>query len=296
MNPLQWIKHLWRLLCRLIGIVLVLGGLLAAYGWFYKLGPARHICDPHWYNTHSLPVFWAETQKSLRRGLWFHDDAFAIGTYGDKVWMAWIVKRVKPGDTLHGCLDAHPQHGDIALTHISNQDAGPKADDWMAWWQKNKTKTQVEWIQDGFKLRGFAIDAPPKPEQVPVLLGILGDTDTNTTTKIPAYMKYNAFRFLRDGGFEPVDYALSNSTASIEIQRGLLQYDKRLREHPAALELGLLSFGQQTKKGTNLPIPYMLTFKFQAIAYALIFVPLLLGGGLLIQSFRRKKNLTTPPP
>lgn len=291
---MTWLKKHGRKLGRWIGIALVLGGLWGAYYWFYKLGPIRHTCDPQWASTHSAAEHWAETQKSLRRGMWFHDDAWTIGAYGDKAWMEWVLKRVKPGTTLDGCLGGDPPHADLALTDISNQDAGPKVDDWLAWWQKNKTKSQEEWIQDGFKMRGFIMDAPPKPEQRPVLLEILGNTETNAATKIQGYMRYNAFRFLRDSGFEPVGYALSNSTASVEIKHGLLQYAKRQRSCPSALGLGILTFGKQGANWRDLARPLMLSLQFQVIAYSLIFVPLLLGGGLIIQSFRKKKCPVIP--
>ena len=138
------------------------------------------------------------------------------------------------------------------------------------------------------------MDAPPKPEQWPVLLAILGNTDTNAATKIQGYMRYNAFRFLRDSGFEPVGYALSNSTAAVEIKRGLLQYAKRQRVCPSALGLGLLTFDKRHMDWSNLR-PALASTRYQVMACSLIFVPLLLGSGLILHSFRRKKSSATPP-
>ena len=106
--------------------------------------------------------------------------------------------RVKPGTGM-GCSGV-PCHSSRAMRDITNQDAGETADAWLAWWKQNRSKSQEEWIADGFRQRGFEVDVPPKPEQFPILLGLLGHAETNAPAAIPRQMKYNAFRCLRDSG------------------------------------------------------------------------------------------------
>jgi hypothetical protein len=275
-------RHPWRRLSRWGGALLCLVGLVCGCLWFYVLAPRRHIWDPAWRSAHSRREHWRETQTAIRRGMWEHDDAFAVGLNGDKAWAEWIMARLKPGADM-GCF-GRLGHSATAMRFITNQDVGGTADAWLAWWAENKSKSQEEWVADGFRQRGCGVDMPPKPEQFPALLGLLGDGGADKPATVPRHVKYNAFRCLRDAGFEPVAFALANRQPSAEIQRGLLEYAKREHLWPAADGVGILAFGQ--KGPEDLPIPALLEPWSQAIAYALIFVPLLLGGVLLVRSFR----------
>ncbi len=65
---MRWLKHKWRILAGLSGLLLVLAGLHYAYWWFYELGPARHTLDPEWVAGHSQQEFWREVQSGIHRG------------------------------------------------------------------------------------------------------------------------------------------------------------------------------------------------------------------------------------
>ena len=270
----------------LISSLFIAVGLFFGYWWFYKLAPVRRTMDPAWCASHSQAEYWREVEKGIRHGLWSHDDGLNVGVFGDKSWAEYIMARVKPGTGM-GCSGV-PCHSASAMREITNQDAGENADGWLAWWRQNRSKSQVEWIADGFRQRGFIVDVPPKPEQIPILLELLGNTETNASAAIPNRMRYNAFRCLRDSGFEPVGFALSNRTLITEQERGLLDYAHWDRQWPAAAGAGLLPFAKRNVDGAGQAVPEMLKPWFQTIAGILVFAPLLLGMVFLHRSLRNK--------
>ena len=292
---MSWLKRHWRGVVRVISAILLCAGLYCGYWWCYKCAPWRRTLSPEWYTSHSQREFWQEVQEGIRRGMWSHDDGFTVGQYGDKSWAEWIMDRVTPGTSM-SCLGAVLTHSASAMRCITNHDVGDDADAWLAWWNENRLKSQEEWIADGFRQRGFDISVPPLPEQTPVLLAVLGKSEVKGAKAIPEEMKYNAFRCLRDSGFEPVAFAIANRTLSAETERGLLEYVKKERRWPAACGVGVLPFGQRDTDGQR-SYPALLTPRFQITANALVFGPLLLGAALLLCSFRWKRSSAlTPAP
>ena len=286
----KWFKRHWRRFARITGSLLVLVGLFFAYGWFYKLAPWRRSLDPDWQATHSQQEYWREVQTAIHRGMWGHDDGFTVGLYGDKLWAEWIMTHVRPGTTM-SCLGADLFHSATAMRRITNQNAGGDADAWLDWWKKNSSKSQVQWIVDGFQQQGLAVSTPLKPDQIPALLTLLGTAENDDSNTAFNHLKYNAFRCLRDSGFEPVEFALANRTTTAEVERGLLEYVKREHRFPAAIGLGILPIGTQVKGEANdYDLPQFLTPKFQATAYALIFGPLSIGMALILWSFPRRAS------
>jgi hypothetical protein len=290
----KWVSQHWRLLARLSGMFLILTGLFVAYWWLYKLAPARRTSDPDWLSRHSQREYWREVQIGIHRGMWRHDDGFAVGLYGDKAWADWIMNHVVPGASM-GCLGGEPCHSATAMRFITNQDMGLDADAWLAWWEKNGSKSQEEWIAYGFNERGFKVAVPPRPEETPILLDLLGSSETDESTAIPQHMKYNAFRCLRDSGFDPVAFALSNRALSAGIEQGLLEYAKRERQWPATAGIGILPFGEDPGDWSSEHLPIMMTPQFQAAAYALMVATLGIGSGMIAWSFRKKRENNGEP-
>lgn len=275
----------WRFIFRSIGVVLVVAGLFFAYWWFYKLAPCRRHFDPQWCSNHSEAQYWQEVQSSIHRGMWSHDDGFTVGYYGDKVWAKWIMDHLKPGNGMN-CM-SNLCHSSYSMRLITNQDIGDEATPWLDWWKKNESKSQEEWIADGFSLHGLHVDVPPTAEQTGALLAILGNSEGNKSTSIPEHLRYNAFRWLRDSGFEPIDFAVSNHPHSEEISNGLKKYGKFQRRWPSALKIGVLSFGKTPYDPEEYALPRLLESEFQAKAYALIFLPLAVGIVLVLVSLRK---------
>lgn len=283
------LQERWRAVCRAVATLLVVTGLFFGYGWFYKLAPSRRTLSPEWRSSHSEREYWREVQKGIHRGTWSHDDGFTVGRYGDASWAEWIMAHVTRGESM-GCF-GRPCHSATAMRYITNQDVGDDADAWLDWWVRNKSKSQDEWIADGFRRRGLEIDVPPSADQVPALLGLLGSSATNESASIPEHWEYNAFRCLRDSHFDPVGYAISRRPLSGAVERGLLEYARLQRLWPAAGGVGVLSFGKTNDECTGDALPAMLTPEFQVVAYSVVFTPLLLGAGFLAWSFRKRTSV-----
>ena len=86
-------------------------------------------------------------------------------------------------------------------------------------------------------------------------------------------MKFNAFRWLRDSGFNPVAFAISNATESTqtEITAGLLEYFRRERIFPKRDHVGELTFGEDRDLYADWTLPVMLQPRFKAGVYTLVF-------------------------
>ena len=287
---MEWLKQHRRGMTRALAGSLICVGVFVGYCWFYRLAPARRTLDPQWYASHSLQEYWREVQKRIHRGGWFHDDGFTVGMFGDKSWAEWIMARVKPGTGMD-CCGEDLCHSASSMRDITNQDIGDTADAWLDWWAQNKSKTQEQWIAEGFRKRGIEIDVPPRAEHIPGLLAVLGHAETNGTTTAWEGLRYNAFRCLRDSGFDAIGYAISNRTASAEIERGLIEYGRMSRIWPSAAGVGILPFGRKNDEDEwkGMKRPAMLEDGFQIAATGLVFGPLLLGAALLIGTFRKRK-------
>jgi hypothetical protein len=263
---------------RLVAGVLLLGwGGFAAYGWFHVLGPARRMEDPEWLRSHSREEWWRETGKRIIRQGWFHDAGLMVWWYADKAWAERIVERLKPGQDM-GCAYGHTSD---VMEYITNQDPGSGSTAWLTWWRTNGHKPQIEWIEDGFRARGFDVEVPPSPEHVPILLSILARSETGRTDVVTPFMKYNAYRCLRDSGFEPVGFALSNRHESVDMERGLLAYAEWDGSMRSPLEAGVLPFAKREDDWSDYERPAFVRPAFQMVAHALIFGPLLLGTWLV---------------
>jgi hypothetical protein len=288
-----WQSFRWRLLAQVVGLVLLCVGAHYSYWWFYELGPLRRTLDPQWCARHSHKEYWCEVQKGIHRGLWSHDHGWIVGWYGDEAWAEWIMGRVKPG-TQMGCFGS-PCHSATAMQFITNQDVGDDADAWLAWWEKNRSKSQLQWIADGFAQSGLEIDVPPAPEQTTTVLELLGQPtpDGFDTSK---HLKYNAFRCLRDTGFDAIGFALSDRTLSEAAKRGLLEYAKQLRRYPEDDGVGILPLQPDDEDNECHWTIELLTRRFQIKAYAFIIAPLALGMAMVAWSLRRRNRHANPRP
>ncbi len=281
---------------RIMGSVLLCLGLGLAGGWFFWLVPFVQPADPVWREQFSEKALWKATQNRIRRLGWSHDDFGAVGEYGDKQWAEWIIHRLKPGQDFSDFGPSQVTHADSALEYLTAQDPTTKsakkeeadaAGAWLAWWQTNQQKTQVQWIQDGLRLYGVTAHLPPDPADWAPLLALLGQSGTNRDEVAPRYISYNACRWLRDSGFEAIPYALSNLTASAEVRVGLLRYAKFEGTHPRHLGLGILPLVENYGEFAGLPRPAILMPRVRWTVYGIIFATISLGSGLLIGSCRK---------
>jgi hypothetical protein len=206
--------------------------------------------DPVFHKGFSKLGYWEYIQDYVLTYGWSHDDSGTVRFYGDEKWAKWIVDKAAQGEKLSGCVWSG-NHKDSALQYITNQDPTNVKDcneskKWIEWWNINKDKDQLQWIRDGFAKFGINVSTPAKPNEYKTLLVVLSKTkvvDDYEAAVYPDYMRYNAFRWLRESGFNPLDYALKsiNKDSSKEEIKGLYQYQNYYRETPTEDGVGILA-------------------------------------------------------
>jgi hypothetical protein len=146
---------------------------------------------------------------------------------------------IVPSEDVSSCA---ADHMDTAFRNITNQDVGENAVAWLEWWKENRSKSQVEWIRDGFTRYGVTVAFQPNPSDTIALLKLLGNE--GQSRQVPDFVQYNAFRWLRDSEFNPVEFVLANDASSLDstTRRGLLEYLLRERSWPRKDNVGGLDF------------------------------------------------------
>jgi len=124
-----------------------------------------------------------------------HDVILEIGAIGDATSVPSLIEALAK----FGTVPREGQYGAIdtrfyvlgALQSITNHDAGRNAEDWRQWYEKNKDKTQAQWIKDGFVEHGFPVSDPPDDAFVTALIR------ASDPKYQPGYLQTNALRILR---------------------------------------------------------------------------------------------------
>ena len=275
-----------RNLKRLAAWLLVAGG--AALGWWYfvYLAPAKMRFDVGHLALLSPQERWQIQQRCMKRGHWYHDDGFAAAIHGDKAFAKWIMDRTKPGDDM-GCLGSRFFHSSTAMEGITNHELSHEGADWLRWWERNKLKSQAEWIVAGFEAHGIEVDFPVPAEQVATLLAIMPEDAEVRQTNYPKYFGYNAMRLLRDSGHRPLGYSRSNRTEAAKFEAQLLAYEKGLEAYPSVPGLGqlLLEGDVEGEKPYN-RLPPLFTAEARVGFAATSAILVVVGFGLLLRQRR----------
>lgn len=123
-----------------------------------------------------------------------HDVILEIGRIGDATSVPFLIEALAkqgtvPREGQYGAIDTR-FHVLDALQAITNHDAGRNAEDWRAWYETNRDKTQ-QWIKDGFTEHGFPVSDPPDDAFVTALIRAADPKYQ------PDYIRSNALRVLR---------------------------------------------------------------------------------------------------
>lgn len=232
----------------------------AAVLWWGWALPIVRGAVPAWAPQFSAQGFWEAKQEALRAGLWLHDDGWIAGQFGNKEWAERIIRKISEGRPYRGCENGHQEGILEDLTNHSVQPENGKISEkeeeeaWLAWWRENSSKTQEEWIRDGFAEAGFAISLPPSKEDWPLLLRVLGacagPNPRPSGRPAPLYgnLQYNAYRWLRDSGFDPMTFVLEKDAGSLDgdTRGGLKEYGVQEKYTRMARPAGRLSFSDQS--------------------------------------------------
>jgi hypothetical protein len=273
---------------------------VAICGWFFWLVPVVRRYDPLWQEQFTRKAYWKEVQKQIHRYGWTHDDFDPVGHYGDKGWADWIMRQAEAGQRIANCGSIG--HKDAALKYITCSDPALGTNwnteaQWLDWWGTNKNKSRLDWVQAGLRTYGVSVHLPLSETDYEPLLALLGNKSTNATEKIPAFVKYNAFRWLRDGGFEVVPFAMSNLTAQTPalVRAGIVEYGKYDRAWPKEDGVGRLELASSPSDLHDSYRPFFYSPTVQIGAYSLMTVSLLAGAVLLVYSCRHRKTTEDAP-
>lgn len=276
-------SHRWKLISiRAASLFLGVVGLSMAYFWYYQLGPMRRVYDPEWSRQHSQVAWWEEYQQCVERSGWDHDGFYNVGRCGDKRWVQWIMEHIQPGDDIVSCRAGHKSHG---LRYLTNQDVGDTAEAWLAWWKENQSKSQEEWIREGFRKVGIELKEPLTQANIIALLKLTADPGKKDNAPRD-YVEYNAFRWLRDSDFDPAKFAVKDLPAKDgdQVLQGLVQFAHLSGEHPKYRRLGVLSLGEppwESHLRWDISTP-----RVKTLVNLAIFIPMVIGLFLFLASFR----------
>jgi hypothetical protein len=216
---------------RSIGTLFLVIAVAVAWVDLYWLAPARKLADSRWLQEHSEHAHWIELQKLLtRRSPYIPHEAFTVmGRWGDKANVAWFMAEFRAGRDYGECSEGHLS---AALPEITNQGYDFDSVAWLGWWTTNQHKSQLEWIQDGFRQQGILVEAPLTSDNKTDLLKLLGQPAPShgpiSTNRVRPHLKFNAFRWLRDAGFTTPQIATNLSGYGINdresLTAGLLKY------------------------------------------------------------------------
>lgn len=143
-----------------------------------------------------------------------HDVILRIVEIGDPTSVPFLIKALakrgtvpREGPYASICTRFHVLD---ALQEITNHDAGRNAEDWRSWYEKNKGKTQKQWIKEGFVEHGFPVSDPPDEAFVTALIRA-SDPEYQ-----PQYLQTNALRVLRRVPSDTVVRSAEKLSASTE--------------------------------------------------------------------------------
>lgn len=126
----------------------------------------------------------AQLHKALASSGDPHDVILEIGRIGDATSVPFLIEALAkqgtvPREGQYAAIDTR-FHVLDALQSITNHDAGRNAEDWRPWYEKNKGKTQAQWIKDGF------VEHPSVPSGRRVRHGIDSSVGSQISAAVPA--------------------------------------------------------------------------------------------------------------
>ena len=281
--------------------LIVLGFGLAIMVWAILIPTLRATLPPAMTPSLSPEGRWKDAKRALRWGGWIHDSGFVVGWFGDESWVEGLVESMEDGSG-YGCDGGHRE---AALEMITNRTMPPEADPgqfWSAWWEGHQHLSQEEWIREGFESVGISLRDPPgsESENAMQLLTVLGKVNESFEGSgrpepesylgdfdFPEALRYNAYRWLRDSGFDPVDWLLEEGRALDHNQeRGLREF-RRVEEEFGAVIPGRLEFAPADSWGADMPMPKILETGPQVVLSLAVALAMGAGVCLVASGWRR---------
>lgn len=281
---------------------------LACLTWFVLIPFLRGSGPPEFSPRLSHLGLWEESQVPLKLGIWAHDHGFIVGDFGGREWVEGLVASMVTGKGI-GCAGGHREEALERITNHSPPEGADLGQFWSEWWSGARDQTQAEWIRQGFEKDGIRIALPPEKGDWPALLRVLGDRvegkttdsddapDDENTYLHPRRARYNAYRWLRDSGFDPVIHVLELEAIPDASERaGLLSYREFENDFRTGVP-GRLDFAPVDDWGKGMPAslrPGILEPKAQATLALVFSVIFLAGSGVLRWGWRHRFRESEP--
>jgi len=291
------------------GSVLVFAAVCIPFLLWGVLVPGLRITGPPEFSPeYSHEGLWKAGRRSLAFGFWTHDHGFLVGDFGGKEWVGPLVESMVSGEGI-GCAGGHREAALEGITNHSPPEGTDLGAFWSEWWARSAEQTQAEWIRRGFESDGYPVTLPPNERDWPTLLKLLGEKKDGSAVRSaghfpeddfahPRRARYNAFRWLRDSGFDPVVYALGTEAVGDEVTRqGLLAYREFEREFRTGVP-GRLEFAPEDDWGKGMPAslrPGILEPRSQGLLAAVLALVFLIGAALARWGWKRCRRRLVHP-
>jgi hypothetical protein len=123
---------------------------------------------------------------------------------------------------------------------------------------------------------------------------------TNDPSAVPNFAHYNAYRWLRDSGFNPGRFVSSNAVvaAQTDITEGLIRFSQWRAGVPEENGLGVLGFGKVRDRRAGLDLGALRTKRWMALGMDGLIGASGIAGAILIWRLTRrnpKRNQTNYP-
>jgi len=292
-----------------LGFLLILASVSCAALLKWVLIPFISAVAPEFDENRSMVGLWRDWKRGYELlNISSHYVGDITAHFGDKTWVEPFIASVVSGDGI-SCAGGHR---DAALAYLTNHRC-PEGTDlasyWTEWWTQHQDETQEEWISQGFSQIGISLALPPNPKDWHALLQVVGqkrpalslqDWESPDAPKEadlqPDSICYNAFRWLRDSGFDPVAYVLDHSGSLSESERkGLLAYRDWERWSRGPMP-GRLVFAPADDWGwgiTKARMPGILTARVQGSAFAVLVAAALLGTWMVKKGRKMQRHFST---
>lgn len=292
-------KRAWILM---VSGVLLSAGSAAALVLFWFVGvPGLQSQAPELDPRQSFVGLWKQRERLLKIGLWTHDDGWRVGEFGGKEWAKPLIDSLLSAKEF-GCSNGHPE---VGICYIANREPTENEKlgaNWLKWWNEHKDESQEQWICDGFAALGVVVALPPDPKDWDALLKVLGaepgpmPPGYRYHRKLyPESARYNAYRWLRDSGFDPVQYLIGRLDHSLDltVRLGIEAYQRRVAGFQTELP-GKLSFAPPFEGWGFSPsrVPLALRGGPQAVFTLVTVAATLCGIWLLRLGSRRRRALS----
>lgn len=291
------------------GIFLCLASTASACLTWFVLIPFLRGSGPPEFSPHLSHLgLWEQSQIPLKLGIWAHDHGFIVGDYGGGEWVEGLVASMVSGEGI-GCAGGHREEALERITNHSPPEGAGLGAFWSGWWSDARGQTQAEWIRRGFEKDGIRIALPPEKDDWPALLRVLGDrvdgsatesgssSDNEDSFRHPRRARYNAYRWLRDSGFDPLIHVLEREGRPEASERvGLLAYREFENDFRTGVP-GRLDFAPSDDRGKGMPAslrPAILHPKARAILALVILGAFFAGAGLLRWGWRHRVRKIMP--